>query len=57
MCWYGATTRNQRGERSILTAIAMIEIFLQSAALLATTLILGAGIMYLLIKLDDRRRR
>tara|TARA_R100000315_G_C5223472_1_gene134960 strand:+ start:671 stop:778 length:108 start_codon:yes stop_codon:yes gene_type:complete len=35
----------------------MIEIFLQSAALLATTLILGAGIMYLLIKLDDRRRK
>ena len=64
MCWYGVTTKNQRGMRvTEVTAIptafatAMIDMFLQSAVLLATSVLLTAGIMHLLIKFDDRKKR
>jgi hypothetical protein len=38
-------------------ATAMIDMFLQSAVLLATSVLLTAGIMHLLIKFDDRKKR
>jgi len=37
-------------------ATAMIELILESSAVLVSTLLLTAGIMYLLVKWDDKRK-
>ena len=37
-------------------ATAMIELILESSVVLVSTLLLTAGIMYLLVKWDDKRK-